>query len=447
LLAPLALWAWLKNRRDHTFLWLFFALAVSPVDFGLTLVGNLASLIPLSTTTIIGNVLLRPLELPLWIMFWWNWFGLRGKRWMPRAAWLLAVAEILVLACVRLPTAGFNVLPRAWLGGCNSASAILLGALGVLLLVILIEGFRRDRTEALSAVFPILLFEFSSFATYFLNVFGFSTQFYPFTIGISTGAIALILMVLVIGVLVLRRFLHTQVREELARQSVALELEQAQQLQQRVLVPETLHSPFFSVATEYRPAQTVGGDFFQTITKPDGSLLVVIGDVSGKGISAAMLVAVLVGAIRSRAKEDFDPASLLNILNDCLLGRSGGHFATCLAAELSSDGTMRIANAGHLPPYLNGQEMDMEGSLPLGLSSEIEASVSALILQPGDHLTFVTDGVVEAMNGSSELFGFERTRAISNQPAISIVEQAQRFGQEDDITVLSVEFAAVPEPV
>lgn len=447
LLAPVALWAWFKNRHDHTFLWLFLALVVSPLEFSLTLTGNLASLISLGNNTILGNILLRPLVLPLLAMFWWNWFGLRGKRWIPGAAWLLSVAEILALACVRLPTAGYDVVPRAWLGGCNNASAVLLAALGLLLLVILWEGFRRDRTEALAAAFPILLFEFSSFALYFLNTFGFSTQFYPFGIGISTAAIAQILMVLVIGALVLRRFLRTQVQEELDRQSVARELEQAQQLQQRVLVPEAVQSPFFSVEAEYRPAQTVGGDFFQTITKPDGSLLVVIGDVSGKGVSAAMLVAVVVGAIRSRAAESFDPASLLKLLNDCLLGRSGDHFATCLAAEFHADGTVQMANAGHLRPYLNGEEMELEGSLPLGLSAEIDISTTGLTLQPGDRLTFLTDGVLEATNKANELFGFERTRAISGESPASIIEQAQKFGQQDDITVLSVEFAAVAERV
>lgn len=447
LLAPLALWAWLKKRRDHTFLWLFLALIVSPLNFALTLVGNLASLVSLGNNVIVGDILLRPLVLPLWIMFWWSWFGLRGKRWIPKAACLLAAADILAVACVRLPTAGYNILPRAWLGGCNTASAILLAALGVLLLVILAEGFRRDRTEALAAVIPILLFEFSSFNSYFLNSFGFSGQFYPFSIGISTGAIALILMVLVIGALVLRRFLRTQVQEELDRQSVARELEQAQQLQQRVLVPEALESPFFSVEAEYRPAQTVGGDFFQTITKSDGRLLVVIGDVSGKGISAAMLVAVVVGAIRSRAMESFEPASLLKLVNACLLGRSGDHFATCLAAEFHPDGTVQMANAGHLRPYLNGEEMETEGSLPLGLSAEIDISTMSMALQPGDHLTFLTDGVLEATNEANELFGFERTRAISDKPPVSIIEEAQRFGQQDDITVLSVEFAAVAERV
>lgn len=447
LLAPVALWGWLKNRHDHTFLWLFLALVISAVSFALLLLGNLASLIALGVNIIVSDTLLNPLALPLWIMFWWNWFGLRSKRWIPRVAWLLTAGEILALACVRLPTAGYSIVPRAWLAGCNTASVALLSALGVLLLVILWEGFRRDRTEALAAVFPILLFEFSSFDTYFLSTFGFSTQFYPFGIGISTGAIARILMVLVIGALVLRRFLRTQVQEELARHSLAQELEQAQQLQQRVLVPEALKSPYFAVEAEYRPAQTVGGDFFQTITKPDGSLLVVIGDVSGKGISAAMLVAVVVGAIRSRAAESFEPASLLKLLNECLLGRSGDHFATCLAAEFHADGTVQMANAGHLRPYLNGEEMEMEGSLPLGLSGEIDVSTVSLALRPGDHLTFLTDGVLEATNTANELFGFERTREISGQSPAAIIEQARRFGQQDDITVLSVEFAGVAERV
>lgn len=247
-------------------------------------------------------------------------------------------------------------------------------------------------------------------------------------------------MVVVIGILVLRRLLRSQVKQELARQTIAQDLEQAQQLQQRVLIPEHMQSPFFSVQAEYRPAQTVGGDFFQTLAKPNGSLLIVLGDVSGKGISAAMLVAVLVGAIRSRAKESFDPVSMLSVLNDCLVGRSGGHFATCLVAELSPEGEMRIANAGHLPPYLNGRELDLDGSLPLGVADKIELSTQTFTLQATDRLVFLTDGVVEARNSANELFGFDRTRSISHDDIAAIVEQAQRFGQNDDITVLGVEF-------
>jgi serine phosphatase RsbU (regulator of sigma subunit) len=222
---------------------------------------------------------------------------------------------------------------------------------------------------------------------------------------------------------------------------VKKDLEQAQQLQQRVLVPEAIDSRVFSVESEYRPAQTVGGDFFQTLTKPDGGLLVVIGDVSGKGVSAAMLVAVLVGAIRNQAEHSFDPGLMLATLNRRMIGRSGGNFATCLAAELSPGGQMRIANAGHMPPYLNGKELNLEGSLPLGIKEEAGYKMQAVTLRPGDKLLFMTDGVVEATNPAKELFGFDRARAISGQHAAAIVEQAQTFGQEDDITVLGVEFA------
>jgi serine phosphatase RsbU (regulator of sigma subunit) len=184
---------------------------------------------------------------------------------------------------------------------------------------------------------------------------------------------------------------------------------------------------------------------FQTLAKPDGSLLVVIGDVSGKGVSAAMLVAVLVGAIRNQAEYSFDPVAMLTMLNRRLLGRSGGHFATCLAAEILPDGTMRVANAGHLPPYRNGKEMDLEGSLPLGLSGDAVSAALTFTLEPGDHITFLTDGVVEAMNSANELFGFARAQQISGKPAGSIAQQAQEFGQNDDITVLSVEFSGESE--
>jgi hypothetical protein len=438
-LAPLALWAWLKNRQERSYLWLFFALVIAPARTAVLLLGNLASGMSLGKQGIFVNVILDPFVLPLWMMFWWQWFGLRRQRWIPRVTWVLTAAEALAELVMRLATAGFEVVPRPWLSWFNSAAAVLLGALGVLLLVILIAGFRRDRTEALLATLPILLLEVASFNVYLLS-FGISTEFYPFGIGISTGAIASILMVLVIGILVFRRFLRTQVHEELVRQSIAQDLEQAQQLQQRVLVPEAVQSPYFAVEAEYRPAKIVGGDFFQTLTKPDGSLLVVIGDVSGKGVSAAMLVAVLVGAIRSQAEYSYDPAAMLDLLNRRMIGRSGGHFATCLAAELSADGEMRIANAGHLPPYLNGKEMEVEGSLPLGVADEVAYPVQRFTLRPGDRLTFMTDGVVEATNPLRELFGFERTREISGERAAAIAARAQSFGQEDDITVLGVAF-------
>jgi hypothetical protein len=440
LVLPLVLWAWLQNRQDRIYLWLSCTLACSLLRSVLLTTGNLTGALPLGPDTILLDVILGPLLLPMWVMFWWHWFDLQGKRWIPRVAWLITAAEMLAFLCLRLPVSDINLIPPAWLPFCNTASAWCLGALGVLLLFILIEGFRRDRTEALLAALPLLLIEFSSFNVYILNTFGISSVFFLFGLGIGVQNVAWILMVLVIGALVMRRFLRTQAGRERARQIVALDLEQAQQLQQRVLVPEILHSPSFAVEAEYRPAQTVGGDFFQTLSKPDGSLLVVVGDVSGKGMSAAMLVAVLVGAIRTRAEDSFDPAAMLTMLNQRLIGRSGGPLATCLAAELRPDGEMRIANAGHLPPYLNGRELALEGSLPLGAADVIDPSSQTLTLQPGDRLTFLTDGVVEAMNSANELFGFDRARTISSQPAAAIVQHAQTFGQKDDITVLNIEF-------
>jgi hypothetical protein len=443
LVAPLALWAWLKNRKERTYLWLFFALACSIFTCYLTMLGGLSFGLTLPISVLTRHAILSSLSLPLWVMFWWHWFGLQRKRWITLAAWLLTAAEILTASCADSPYFVLSLVPFPWLHWFNAVSVCCRAAVGVLLIVVLVEGFRRDLTEALLAAPPILLVEFASFGIYLLTTFDIPLTVFPFGIGIAIADLASILMVLVIGVLTLRRFLRTQVLDQLVRQSMKKDMEQAQQLQQRVLVPEALHSQFFTVETEYRPAQTVGGDFFQTLTKPDGSLLVVIGDVSGKGVSAAMLVAVLVGAIRNRAEDSFDPASMLARLNRRMLGRSGGHFATCMVAEILPDGTMGIANAGHLSPYLNGEEMELEGSLPLGIVGDTEYSVQNFMLKPGDRLTFMTDGVVEATNAAKQLFGFDRTREISRQRAAAIVEQAQSFGQEDDITVLGVDFAGL----
>jgi len=441
LVAPLALWAWLKNREERAWLWLSLALACDILVGIMSVLAGMTTLITIAGDTIFDVVILNSLILPFWMMFWWNWFGLREKRWIPRALWLLTAAEMLTTFLVDSPLLGLSLVPETWLHGINTALIWCGVAQGLLLLVVLVEGFRRDRTEALLAATPILLVELALIGNNLFAIFDIPTTFFPFGLGFSVAHVASILMVLVIGLLAMRRFLRTQVSDELARQAVKKDLEQAQQLQQRVLVPEAIASKHFTVETEYLPAQTVGGDFFQTLTRPDGALLVVIGDVSGKGVSAAMLVAVLVGTIRTRADESFDPASMLAALNQRLMGRSGGHFATCLAAEIKPDGTMRIANAGHLPPYLNGKEMDLEGSLPLGIAGDTSYPARIFTLQSGDRLTFMTDGVVEATNDAKELFGFDRARDVSREHAAAIAQQAQSFGQEDDITVVGVAFA------
>jgi serine phosphatase RsbU (regulator of sigma subunit) len=107
------------------------------------------------------------------------------------------------------------------------------------------------------------------------------------------------------------------------------------------------------------------------------------------------------------------------------------------------DGGVIIANAGHLAPYRNGEEVCLDDGLPLGLADDFEYGETTIQLAAGDRLTMMSDGVVEAQNAARELFGFERTRAISRESAEEIAGVAQRFGQEDDITVMTLDFVDV----
>jgi serine phosphatase RsbU (regulator of sigma subunit) len=188
----------------------------------------------------------------------------------------------------------------------------------------------------------------------------------------------------------------------------------------------------------YLPATEVGGDFYQIFPQPDNSTLLVIGDVSGKGLRAAMTGTLVLGALRSLAQETLSPAQMLHRLNQQLATASSGGFVTCLILAITPAGTATLANAGHIPPYCNGDECKSDSALPLGLAATAEYTESTLHLAPGDTLTLLSDGVVEAQSPTGELYGFERTAAISNQSAEEIARAAQQFGQEDDITVLTV---------
>ncbi len=213
------------------------------------------------------------------------------------------------------------------------------------------------------------------------------------------------------------------------------ELEAARTVQRLLLPTEPPQTQGFEVESVYLPAQEVGGDFFHVMSREDASLLIIVGDVSGKGLSAAMSVSAIVGALR--VDPTLEPAQILSNLSRALFGHISG-FATCCAALISSDRVMLIANAGHLSPYRNGAELPLEGGLPLGLLQEVTYTNSSFSLQAGDRLTFISDGVVEAANRKGELFGFERTAVVSSRSAPEIAEAAKAFGQNDDITVLSV---------
>ncbi|HEX7730939.1 MAG TPA: PP2C family protein-serine/threonine phosphatase [Terracidiphilus sp.] len=219
------------------------------------------------------------------------------------------------------------------------------------------------------------------------------------------------------------------------------EFQSARQLQQMV-IPEALPTlPGYRLTSAYRPAREVGGDFFQVIPLDSGETLIVLGDVSGKGLTAAMATTMLVGAIRVTAAHNSDPGALLEAVNLRLPAGLGGGFATCMALRLSPGGACIAASAGHLPPYRNAQEFDLPPALPLGIVPGVSYQSVPLPLAPGDCLTLYTDGILEARSPSGELFGFDRlARLLAGNPsAAAIADAAQQFGQDDDITVLTLE--------
>jgi serine phosphatase RsbU (regulator of sigma subunit) len=210
---------------------------------------------------------------------------------------------------------------------------------------------------------------------------------------------------------------------------------------QKVLVPDDIPQiDGYSITGSYTPMLEVGGDFFQVIPNDDGSAIVAIGDVSGKGIKAGMNVSMIVGVLRAEAGTT-SPAELLGSLNRCLVGRMSGGFATGVVFRMDQDGTVTFANAGHLAPFLNGQEFPLDASLPLGLIAYSDYSEITMQMQPGDILTLYTDGVLEATNpDTKEMFGFERmSKLFASRPsAVEAARTAIAFGQDDDVTVLII---------
>jgi Stage II sporulation protein E (SpoIIE) len=245
--------------------------------------------------------------------------------------------------------------------------------------------------------------------------------------------------IFVIVLIIFVRFLRIQRDQEQAKSELAA----ARSVQELMIPQEKIATPGFEVDSVYDPAQEVGGDFFHVQSCRDGGLLVVIGDVAGKGLTAAMNVSMLMGVLRHT--QEHSPAKILEALNRVLTG--GGSFTTCQAAWFGANGELVVANAGHLPPYLNSQEVALPGGLPLGVLAEVKYDEVRLYLHPGDRILFCSDGVVEARADSGELFGFERVHNLSNQSAFYVAEAAKDFGQEDDITVLTVKRVPVTASV
>ena len=232
----------------------------------------------------------------------------------------------------------------------------------------------------------------------------------------------------ILAILGLRRLMADR-RE---KQRLGSELEAARLVQQLLLKS----SGSGALDAVYQPAQEVGGDFYQVFPLSDGSELLAVGDVSGKGLKAAMVVSLLTGALRNRKSDA--PGELLGELNRTVCGGLDGGFVTAAVARCYPDGRTTLANAGNPAPYLAGEEITPEPGLPLGIVSDAEYPETEFALGEDQQLTFVSDGVIEAANAKGELFGFDRTREISTKSAQEIAGAAKAWGQNDDITVVTV---------
>ena len=340
--------------------------------------------------------------------------------------WMVILAQILISLGLRFgtlpPTAAMDRVNRILFPAFLMAEALLL-------LAIAVDGLRTIGKKAWLPLTPGLLFA--------CGLIVIVTKWdIPLSASISISDLFFMSVPVALLIVFLMRFTEQQ-RENIR---LADDMKQAREVQQVLIPAELPQVPGLTIESEYRPAREVGGDFFQIIPHAaDGSVLIVVGDVTGKGLQAGMLVALIVGAIRNQTDTNSDPLSMLQSLNRRLYGRGHAH-ATCLALRISADGAVTLANAGHLPPYLNGKELPMEGAMPLGIIDGAEFSVMRFQLAAGDALMLMSDGVAEAQNEDGQLFGFERIHELLQKPitAAEVATAAQNFGQQDDISVLRI---------
>jgi hypothetical protein len=445
LIVVFGLLAWLRNRNEPVLLWMsLWALAL--------LLGVVFAGLRLPLTAAVSNGLVQPIlsvaDISIWYLLLYL-LELDRHPFLPRWTRILACISIFCGSMDGLVTildwGGTHVFILQLADAILTVPTMLIEAFPLVLIGFAI-GRRLDAARWLVAILAALTQLTLCFRNFASQGVRFTHWQFPgkifapiFTVGgnsFNVNSLEFTFLLISIVYAVYRYSIEQSERQGALEQ----EFKSAQELQQ-VLIPETLPSlAGYAVTSAYRPAQQVGGDFFQLIAQPDGSALLVLGDVSGKGLKAAMTVSLIVGTIRTVADTSDDPAELLSILNRRLYGRLPNGFVTCLALRLDADGECILANAGHPPPFLNKTEFSLPGALPLGLDLTAEYEKIQFRLAIGDRLTLYTDGLLEARNATGDIFSFERLRAlVATQPdAKQATDTAVAFGQDDDITVITL---------
>jgi predicted ester cyclase len=240
------------------------------------------------------------------------------------------------------------------------------------------------------------------------------------------------------------------------RERIEHELQVARQIQQELL-PESIPKPDgWRIAAYYGPAREVGGDFYDFLEFPDGRIGLVVGDATGHGMPAALVMATTRGMLRAVVQSLESPGEVLARVNEALVADiPSSTFVTCFYAVLEpNSGLLRYANAGHDLPYLRrggGPEELRARGMPLGLMPGMSYEEKETILAPGDSVLYYSDGLVEAHNPKREMFGFPRLRRLVAEHEAeegSVVEflmdklrsfTGEEWEQEDDITLVTLQ--------
>src|SRR5919106_4916785 len=245
---------------------------------------------------------------------------------------------------------------------------------------------------------------------------------------------------------------EAEVRE---RERMQQELEVARLIQQQFLPHELPDLPGWDVAAYYKPARAVGGDFYDFIELPDGQIGIVVGDVTDKGVPAALVMATTHSLLRAEAPRLVEPSKVLERVNDLLVNDMPAKmFVTCLYVVLDpAAGTLRFANAGHNLPYVGAEGETLElmaRGMPLGLLPDMTYEEKGATLAPGTSLLLHSDGLAEAHNPKGEMFGFPRLMGIvgSGGAGEALIDDCLKsldsfvgaeWDQEDDITLVTVQ--------
>ena len=246
-------------------------------------------------------------------------------------------------------------------------------------------------------------------------------------------------------------------QEERKRERVEQELRVARRIQQASLPKTTPTLEGWQISPFYRPAREVGGDFYDFHLLSEGRLGVVVGDATGKGVPAALVMATTCGMLQlaAQSSDSSSPGEVLEGVNETLLARIPSNmFVTCFYAILDpKSGHLVYANAGHDLPYLRRRGGDCEElrarGMPLGLMPDMRYEEKETILEDGEATLFYSDGLVEAHDPKGEMFGFPRLRELVAEHGEGksleeiLLEELYSFvgeswEQEDDITLLTL---------